>query len=38
MTTYNGHCHCGNTEWTAKLTEDQQGHILWYVSFYYPTA
>ncbi|KAL8673788.1 MAG: hypothetical protein Q9168_001800 [Polycauliona sp. 1 TL-2023] len=26
MTTYNGHCHCGQTEWTVKL--DSPGHIL----------
>ncbi|KAF2186737.1 hypothetical protein K469DRAFT_572361 [Zopfia rhizophila CBS 207.26] len=28
MTTYQGKCHCGNTEWEAKLEKDQQGHIL----------
>jgi hypothetical protein len=31
MSSYNGKCHCGQTEWTAELTGDQQGHILWYV-------
>jgi hypothetical protein len=29
MTDFKGHCHCGNTEWTAKLEQDQQAHILW---------
>ncbi|KAK7186653.1 hypothetical protein DPSP01_001009 [Paraphaeosphaeria sporulosa] len=28
MSSYKGHCHCGNTEWEAKLEADQQGHIL----------
>ncbi|KAF2469005.1 uncharacterized protein BDR25DRAFT_264133 [Lindgomyces ingoldianus] len=28
MQSYSGKCHCGNTEWTAKLEKDQQGHIL----------
>ena len=28
MTTYNGACHCGQTEWTVKL--DEVNHILWY--------
>ncbi|KAF2662023.1 hypothetical protein K491DRAFT_700701 [Lophiostoma macrostomum CBS 122681] len=28
MSSYNGKCHCGNTEWTAELTDDQKGHIL----------
>jgi hypothetical protein len=32
MSSYHGKCHCGNTEWTAKLDSEQQGHILWYVS------
>lgn len=27
MTSYNGRCHCGQTEWTAKLAD--AGHILW---------
>jgi hypothetical protein len=31
MASYNGKCHCGQTEWKAELKEDQQGHILWYV-------
>jgi hypothetical protein len=31
MSDFKGHCHCGNTEWTAKLEQDQQSHILWYV-------
>jgi hypothetical protein len=35
MTSYNGHCHCGNTEFTVKLGEDQQGHVLWYVCLSY---
>lgn len=26
MTTYNGSCHCGQTEWTAKLSDST--HIL----------
>jgi len=25
---YSGKCHCGNTEWTAKLEKEQQGQIL----------
>lgn len=29
MSSYKGRCHCGNTEWEAKLESDQQGHILW---------
>ncbi|KAF2708038.1 hypothetical protein K504DRAFT_381707 [Pleomassaria siparia CBS 279.74] len=28
MSTYEGKCHCGNTEWNAKLEKEQQGHIL----------
>ena len=28
MTTYNGKCHCGETEWTVKL--DEPGHVLWF--------
>ncbi|KAH7066380.1 Mss4-like protein [Paraphoma chrysanthemicola] len=28
MSTFNGHCHCGQTEWTAELSKDQQGHVL----------
>ncbi|KAF1936578.1 hypothetical protein EJ02DRAFT_387147 [Clathrospora elynae] len=28
MTDFKGHCHCGKTEWTAKLEKDQQAHIL----------
>ncbi|KAF2875866.1 Mss4-like protein [Massariosphaeria phaeospora] len=28
MTDYSAHCHCGKTEWTAKLETEQQGHIL----------
>ncbi|EAT91568.1 hypothetical protein HBH56_007770 [Parastagonospora nodorum] len=28
MSTYSGKCHCGNTEWSAELASDQQGHIL----------
>jgi hypothetical protein len=35
MSTYNGHCHCKQTEWTAELTDEQQGHILWYVCIPY---
>jgi hypothetical protein len=31
MTTYNGRCHCGQTNWTVKLDKEQEGHILWYV-------
>lgn len=31
MTDFQGKCHCGNTKWTAKLEQDQQSHILWYV-------
>ena len=30
MTTYQGRCHCGQTEWTTKL--DGGAHILWYGS------
>lgn len=28
MTDFKGKCHCGNTEWTATLQQDQQAHIL----------
>jgi len=28
MTSFDGKCHCGQTEWTAKLEKEQQGHIL----------
>ncbi|PVH91904.1 hypothetical protein DM02DRAFT_310312 [Periconia macrospinosa] len=28
MSEYSGKCHCGNTEWTAKLEKEQQGHVL----------
>lgn len=28
MTSYNGVCHCGNTEWAATLEKDQSKHIL----------
>ncbi|KAI9656121.1 MAG: hypothetical protein M1831_004692 [Alyxoria varia] len=28
MTTFNGKCHCGQTEWTVKLGDDTQSHIL----------
>ena len=28
MSSYNGHCHCSQVEWTAKLESEQQGHIL----------
>ncbi|KAL1305681.1 hypothetical protein AAFC00_007274 [Neodothiora populina] len=28
MTSYNGVCHCGQTEWAATLTKEQSGHIL----------
>ena len=31
MTTFNGKCHCGQTEWTVELPKDSQAHILWYV-------
>ncbi len=31
MTDFHGRCHCGETEWTATLTEEQQNTILWYV-------
>lgn len=31
MTTYKGHCHCGQVEWTVKL--DDASHILWSVPF-----
>ena len=34
MTTYNGKCHCGQTEWTTKL--DGEAHILWYVPILQP--
>ena len=30
-TSYNGRCHCGQTEWTTKL--DGEAHILWYLLF-----
>ncbi|KAI4130124.1 MAG: hypothetical protein LQ338_001899 [Usnochroma carphineum] len=26
MTTYNGHCHCGQTEWTVKIQDP--AHVL----------
>jgi predicted SprT family Zn-dependent metalloprotease len=32
MTSFDGKCHCGQTEWTAKLEKEQQGHILWCVN------
>jgi len=28
MTSYNGVCHCGQTEWTAKLDGETSKHIL----------
>jgi len=28
MSTYEGHCHCGQTAWTAKLEPDQANHVL----------
>ncbi|KAK5017024.1 Mss4-like protein [Cryomyces antarcticus] len=28
MTSYNGKCHCGQTEWTVKLDKDKANHIL----------
>ncbi|KAI9704966.1 MAG: hypothetical protein M1836_006746 [Candelina mexicana] len=28
MTTYNGRCNCGQTEWTVKLEKEQQNNIL----------
>ncbi|KAF1916456.1 Mss4-like protein [Ampelomyces quisqualis] len=28
MSSFNGKCHCGNTEWTAELNQEEQGHIL----------
>ncbi|KAF1351294.1 Mss4-like protein [Delphinella strobiligena] len=28
MSSFNGVCHCGATEWTATLDKEQQGHIL----------
>ena len=28
MSTYNGACHCGATEWTASLDKDTSSHIL----------
>ncbi|KAH7121111.1 Mss4-like protein [Dendryphion nanum] len=28
MTSFDGHCLCGQTEFKAKLEKDQQGHIL----------
>lgn len=31
MTTYKGHCHCGQVEWTVKL--EDASHILWFVPF-----
>ncbi|KAI9796188.1 MAG: hypothetical protein M1833_006439 [Piccolia ochrophora] len=30
MTTYKGHCHCGETEWEAKLSDNK--HILCHCS------
>lgn len=35
MSNYQGHCHCGNTQWTASLEKDQQAHVLWYVTSRY---
>jgi hypothetical protein len=29
MSSFKGRCHCGETEWSAKLEQDQQKHILW---------
>lgn len=29
MTTYNGKCHCGQTEWTVKMDDSSANHILW---------
>ena len=29
MTSFNGRCHCGETEWTVTLPQESQGHILW---------
>ena len=31
MTTFNGKCHCGQTEWTVTLPQDSQAHILWQI-------
>ncbi|KAF7846215.1 hypothetical protein BT93_L4831 [Corymbia citriodora subsp. variegata] len=28
MSSYEGSCHCGETQWTVKLNEDQAKHIL----------
>jgi len=28
MTTYNGKCHCGQTEWEVKLESESASHIL----------
>lgn len=28
MTTYQGKCYCGQTEWEAKLEKDQASHVL----------
>ncbi|KAJ4985631.1 duf636 domain protein [Stagonosporopsis vannaccii] len=28
MSNYQGHCHCGNTQWTVSLEKDQQAHVL----------
>ncbi|KAJ4364093.1 hypothetical protein N0V83_009548 [Neocucurbitaria cava] len=28
MTEFKGKCHCGETQWTATLQQDQQAHIL----------
>jgi hypothetical protein len=36
MTDFKGHCHCGQTEWTATLEKDQQAHILWLVASLMP--
>jgi hypothetical protein len=36
MTSFDGKCHCGQTEWTAKLEKEQQGHILWCVNWTTP--
>jgi flagellin-like protein len=29
MATFNGSCHCGQTNWTVKLEKEQQAHVLW---------
>lgn len=31
MTTYHGHCACGQTKWDVTLEKDQASHILWSV-------